>query len=1048
MIPEQYRLKNTIKYPTSLIIGGLSKLGLEIADSLIEQGGYVIIVDSYTEENLIKLNSFPQDALVSFLDFTTIPNLDEEIRRLDYVFYFAHDTGDTIAQVSTQDFLNFSNYFDSTLKLASKFDAKVLLTTSIKAHQRALASDDLGMNYSADASAKHKIYTNLELQRYAESLSIEYNERVNLDARIVRLAEIIGDGIDFNKDTPFIELIMAAARGENLKLKKDGLDTEFLVHVLDAAYGIIKAQFSPNTKGNIYSLSYENAFSHLSIAYKIQEVEENSQNIEFVDERDNLPTIKFYKPAPNLSQIGWTTRVPFEKAIKQSIAAAKIHLLEISTSTKVNGNKNFVDKLKSFVDLADKGQIDSSAIDNNAGPISRLIAERRRQEEDKKKQMEFAANTIRDKRRRKPRTFAERITNWSWEKVRNLGQTFSVFKNKTPAEAGLIIVSFALLIGFYLYIFSPAIVIAKELLLIVPEYQNLQTNVQNSRLDLVAGNADRIKGSLDNIDTVLDRFEIPARTLALGKNYTEVKKGISAFKLYAEGVSNMAYAAAPFYTYLSNFKNNTQLRAGSDSYLAVANNGADYSDYLKEMDQRSPFLSLGKDKIDKSAELAAKVDSTLFPGFIQGRFVQLAKGIEESQSWANSSESIENAADLLGFKSSKVYLFLLLDNTRLKPIGGDVSSFALVTVNKGSITDVVVNSASDFTPDLSAVSDSDFKEINNRKYTYKTAANLTLSDIGNISDFNEYQSVVKKVFASSFKKEIDGVSILNYSSLEEIIKSISNGKKFEVNNVDFAQGSFLTNLISVQDNNESLSAKYRLSTQLLAYTFNSLLTDAQVNLPVLLNTLNKQVEAKNVYVQAESLDYSGFIAENNLDGNKINTTSMYYKPGINVEDEKIVNLNKYPNISTDTQVSITNSSDLAYKVSMTFPNIGNSQEVSMCIPLSVSNSNISFEDFPIERVVINSSDIEKCAVFRVINESKVTMRWTLANGGNSAGDNISVILGQAKTKGALTTAYLTLSTDKSQSILQTSPSLDLSSNPVTFTQTLFDDQIIDLTIKR
>lgn len=1048
MIPEQYRLKNTIKYPTSLIIGGLSKLGLEIADSLIEQGGYVIIVDSYTEENLIKLNSFPHDALVSFLDFTTIPNLDEEIRRLDYVFYFAHDTGDTLAQVSTQDFLNFSNYFDSTLKLASKFDAKVLLTTSIKAHQRALANDDLGLNYSSDASTKHKIYTNLELQRYAESLSIEYNERVNLDARIVRLAEIIGDGIDFNRDTSFVELIMSASKGENLKLKKDGLDTEFLVHVLDAAYGIIKAQFSPNTKGNMYSLSYENAFSHLSIAYKIQEVEENAQNIEFVDEKDNLPTIKFYKPAPNLSQIGWTTRVPFEKAIKQSIAAAKIHLLELSTNSKAPGNKNFVDKLKSFVDLADKGQVPSSAVDDTAGPISRLIAERRRQEEEKKRQMEYAANTIRDKRKRKPRTFTERITNWSWEKVRNLGQTFSVFKNKTPAEAVLIIVSFALLIGFYLYIFSPAIVIAKELLLIIPEYQSLESNIINSRLDLVSGNADKIKNSLSNIDTVLDRFEVPARVIALGKNYTEVKKGIDAFKLYADGVSNISYAAAPFYDYLNNFKNNTQLRAGSDSYLAVANNGSDYSEYLKEMDIRSPFLNLGKDKIDKSSELAGKVDSTLYPGFIQGRFNQLTKSIEESQKWANSSTSIENIADLLGYKSTKVYLFLLLDNTRLKPIGGDVASFALVTVNKGSITDIVVNSATDFAPDMSAVTAADLKEINNRKYTYKTAANLTLSDIGNVSDFNEYQSIVKKVFGSSFKKEIDGVSILNYSTLDEIIKSISNGRKFEVNNIDFAQGNFLTNLISVQDNNESLASKYRLSTQLLAYTFNSFLTNANISLPILLNTLNKEVENKNVYVQAESLDYSEFIAENNLDGNKINSTSMYFKPAVNVEDSKIVNLNKYPNISTDSQISITNTSDLGYKVSMTFPNIGNSQEVSMCLPLSIADTNVSYEDFPKERVVINTTDTEKCVVFKVINESKVTLKWSLANVGSTVGDNINLILGQAKPKGAFTTSYLTLSTDRAGSILETSPSLDLASNPVTFTQTLFDDQIIDLTIKR
>ena len=76
MIPDQFKLKNTIKYPTSLIIGGLSKLGLEIADSLIEQGGYVIIVDTYTQENMNKLDVFPQGSLVSFVDYTSIPHLE------------------------------------------------------------------------------------------------------------------------------------------------------------------------------------------------------------------------------------------------------------------------------------------------------------------------------------------------------------------------------------------------------------------------------------------------------------------------------------------------------------------------------------------------------------------------------------------------------------------------------------------------------------------------------------------------------------------------------------------------------------------------------------------------------------------------------------------------------------------------------------------------------------------------------------------------------------------------------------------------------------
>ncbi len=52
VVPQKYRLKNTIKYPTTIIVGGLNKLGLEIAESLMEQGGYVILIDSVTPENV------------------------------------------------------------------------------------------------------------------------------------------------------------------------------------------------------------------------------------------------------------------------------------------------------------------------------------------------------------------------------------------------------------------------------------------------------------------------------------------------------------------------------------------------------------------------------------------------------------------------------------------------------------------------------------------------------------------------------------------------------------------------------------------------------------------------------------------------------------------------------------------------------------------------------------------------------------------------------------------------------------------------------------
>jgi nucleoside-diphosphate-sugar epimerase len=1045
MIPEQYRLKNTIKYPTSLIVGGLSKLGLEIADSLIEQGGYVILVDTYTDDNVSKLEALPKDALISFLDYTTIPNLDEEIRRLDYVFYFAHDQGDGITNLSTQEFLNFSNYLDSTLSLASRFDAKFLLTTSIKAHQKVVQNEDLQMNYAADSSSKHKIYTNLELQRYAESLTIEYFEKINLDSRIVRVAELIGDGIDFNKDSAFVALVLAAAMNQTLKLQKDGLETEYLAHVLDAAYGIIKAQFSQNTKGKIFSLSYDHPFTHLSIAYKIQEVDEGSQHIQFVEGKDNLPSIKLYKPAPNLAQIGWTTRVPFEKAVKQSIAAAKIFLLESQTNTKKVGNKTFVDKLRSFVDLADSSSTQNT---DNLGPVSRLIAERRKQEELKKQRVEYAVSTYKEKRKRRPRTFGERFQNTLWNQTLSLGKSFSFFRNRTPTELGFMLFSFLLLVVFYFNIFSPAVVLMREVLIVIPEYESLQNNIIEGDIKEIQSNATTISNSIDNMNIVIGKFEWAASIFNLSRNYNELTKSLQVLKIYSDGVKDVGYAMEPFYSYVSEFKNNTQVRAGTDSYLTVSNTGQDYSPYLTELHTREPYISLGVDKIIKGTEEMNKIDLSLLPGFLQTRFVNFRNTFASNKDWAEKVKGSANISDILGLTENRSYLILLHDNTRLKPVGGEIASFALITLTKGGISDIIVQSPIDVSFDFSTVSPKTLEQINLRKFTYKNNQTLNINDFGSIRDYETFSREIKTVFGKQYNRTIDGVVSLNYSALENLIRTVSKDQKFDVNSVNFNEGSFLTNLINAQDSTESLASKYRISSRILSSLLNTAATNVNQDLPEYITAFDKEISNNNLLISAETLGYSEFIDIRDLDSSLINETNSYFTVGLSIDDQKVVNTNRYPDITTDSKIKINKDLSESIELNLSFPEARTTQEVSVCMPAKVPNSTISYSSIPVERVAINVSGSEKCVVFKVLSESQLKLSWSISDPTTTSGGLLSTALGIGKVRGTSTTAYYSFNLDDSLTFNAITPSLEITDNQTTFTEVLTADKIWELTFKK
>lgn len=1047
MIPEQYQLKNTIKYPTSLLIGGLTKLGLEIADSLLEQGGYVIIIDNFSGENIKKLDSFPKGTLVSFLDYTSIPNLDEEIRRLDYVFYFGHESVDFTGKISTQQFLSFSNYLDATLALSAKFDAKFLLTTAIKAHQLVIANQELGLHLGTEG-VKHTVYTNMEVQRYAESLAMEYVEKLNLDARIIRLGEIIGEGIDFGSNSPFVELILDAVEGDALRLKKDGLETEWLVHMLDAAYAIIKAQFSQNTIGKIFSVCYENPFTHLSIAYKIQEIEDGAKDIEFYQERDNLPSLRLYKPAANLTQIGWSPKVSLEKALKQSLAAAKIHILETRDSRNKDGK--VVDKLKAFLDLAGEPKSKGLASEiGDSGPVSRLIAERKKQEELRKQSMAYASSAIKAKRKKKPRTFSEKFKMWSWDTVIALGRNINIFKNKTPTQVGIMGALIILGVFLYFFVFSPIIVLGRDFLLLVPEYNKLVSSLNNSNYAQAQSSAAILNSSLSNISTITKRYEGVANLLSLGIQYSELITLVDSYQLIAEGVENIGYSQEDFFKYVNEFKSNLQLRSGTESYLSVLDGGTDFSPLLDQSELKSPYLSLGIDKVIKGYDQLNTVDINNLPEFVAESLPEINQGLKEKVDQITKLKSALYLPEILGNTSTKNYVILVLDNTRPKPIGGDVAAFALLTLKNGSISDIVVRSPEDTSFDLSSIDSNILREINARRFEIKTLQNLRFSDIGTISDVEDYSEIVLNVFKSTYGKTFDGILLFNYNTLESLVKSLPSDKRVEVGGIDFSSGTLLDNLDRSQSSNATVKVKYDISAQILAQYFNFITSDLDNTLPELFETIDSEVQLGNINVYSPNMKYQDEIESQNLDGSQIELADFYIKPSISNEDLRLVNNDRYPSTSVTADLTITSELEMRYTMSLKFPNISTSQEVSVCLPLYVADSTITAELIPAARVVINTTNTQKCVVFKVQNETDVKLSWTSRNlTSNSSQEILNIDLGLARIKGSTMSSDYTIRLGSGLVLNNIQPFAQSTNGAILLTQNVNTDNFIKLTIEK
>lgn len=1032
---DKFIIKNTIKYPTSLLIGGLTKLGLEIADSLLEQGGYVIIVDTYTEEAKARMDLFPDDALVTFLDYTSIPHLDDEIRRLDYVFYFQHESGDLYNKISTQQFLTFSNYLDATLTLATRFDARFLLTTSIKANQLIYAKEDVINNFDLTVGQKHTVYNELEIQKYSESLTIEYVEKSKLDGRILRLGEIIGDGIDFSRKTQFNQLILDAVNQKPLRLQKDGLDAEWYIHILDAAYGIIKAQFTRSTTGNIYSLTYDTPYTHLALAYKIQEADPDVKEIIFTDEKDNLPPLKLYKPATNLGAIGWTPKVSFDKAVKQSLAAAKIYLLE----TAKPATDNIVDKIKGFLSIAD-----STPSTKSEGAVGRLIAERRRQEELKKQSINYANQTIQIRKRKKVKTFREKMQDRFWGFLHSFTSTFTIFRNRGPAEIGLMIFGFILLILFYLFLLSPAIVISRNFLLLKPEVENAAKYFQNYQFTELNEFTKTARSNIEDNLKIAENFSGVSNLIGLSENYSESIRFLKSNLIMLDGLSDLSYALMPLDIYFEEYQSNLQLRNSSESFISVTNDGQDFSGVLSQFEERSPFLRKGLEKIKNGKRELGKVNKTLVPEFI----VSLSNNFD---SVLNRFADIESGdfvynefiPSILGLNSPKTYLLLLLDNTRMTPVGGEISAFSLLTVNNGSVSNIVTNSIEDINFKFDSLDAKTLQEINLTRFNLKESADINIKDYSSIADSNTYFDSIRNVFEDTFERKIDGVVNLNLTTLEIMVSSLKNQNKvLSVDGINVSDDSFLSAVSQSQTVNPNLVEKKEFLGKLFAALINEISSDYKNTVSNIVDVMGNSLEQKNITLKMYDTEYQNFLSSNNYTPELVTDQDDYIYPTILVTDPKHVFQEKYSSTTLSQVVTLNNDGSVIKSGTFSFPLLNTAQEVAICFPMNIPNSDARITNIPQQRLSYNQSDNGKCIAAQIINESEVKfeIESTLGSGGFE--------LGIGKLSGTEFKTDLNIDIGTDFVAENTTPTVNFSGNSVIFTETLLSDSVYEITLGR
>lgn len=636
---DQKFSKVKVNKPISLIVHGGNLLGFSLSKTLIEQGGRVIIIDHYSPASRRYVNDLKKLGEADFIDFNGLENLAKTIGRIDYVFYLLNDSLLSQETFTSKDFLEESNFLNTTLKASEKHNAKVSLITTMTLNQQ-LSAHILNTNMSTPSP-----YSSIELQKYCETLAAEYRDKSRLNTRIIRMGTLLGTGIDHITDPIISSIVNESVTKSSITIEGEGLDLHYLINISDAVYGILKLTFESETEGEVVSLSNNHDYTTLSIAYKLLEINPDTAQIKFVPSTQKKQlSLDHYVPAPNAQEYGWVQKENLEQSLIETISTLFPRMGKTIMETPKTQQKEREEKL-------DYEQKSMSSEKTGLGKI-----------------LDFIVRPL--------SLFTKRSS-----------QAYGNFRNSlTPTNLAIYSAVGIVSLLFLYFIFLPVVSVGAGGYLAYSNakkaYASAQSlDLENSSLYFQKAN-DYVKNATEGFNQLRWIFNLTGQT----EFFNNSSRLLFGAQYASSGAQDMTFALTPLASYIQEFE------PALDFQNNIPVTGREYRTYLTELEDNTAAIEKAAYNINLASDLIDSIDPSVFPKFLQQSVVQLKESNDELVEKLEPAYKIAQfLPNLLGVDERSRYLILLQNPQELRSTGGWISSYAVLAVEGGQIRELKVD---------------------------------------------------------------------------------------------------------------------------------------------------------------------------------------------------------------------------------------------------------------------------------------------------------------------------------------------------------------------
>jgi nucleoside-diphosphate-sugar epimerase len=304
----------------SVISGGAGFIGSHLCERLLREGHEVVCLDNVSTGSAANVAHLRGESRFDFRQVDVTEPLPD-VGKADAVFHLASPASPPgYLRRPIETMLANSLGTHRMLELARTSGARFLMASTSEAYGDPLEHPQKETYWgNVNPNGERSCYD--ESKRFGEAITFVYWRSLGLDARIIRIFNTYGPHSDPDDGRFVPNFVSQALKGEPITLYGTGEQTRSLCYVSDLVEGIVRAQLSEGTTGQVFNLGNPDEHTVREYAEIINQMCGGRSEIVY---RPFISADDPQRRRPDIAKaravLGWEPRVGLEEGMARTIA--------------------------------------------------------------------------------------------------------------------------------------------------------------------------------------------------------------------------------------------------------------------------------------------------------------------------------------------------------------------------------------------------------------------------------------------------------------------------------------------------------------------------------------------------------------------------------------------------------------------------------------------------------------------------------------------------------------------------------------------------------